>query len=68
MSYRLAERKKKNKYCILSPCSWNFYAEYIVQNAGLDESQAEIKILQRNINNLIHADDTTLRQKMKRKQ
>ena len=39
---------------------FNLYAEYIVQNAGLDESQAEIKILQRNINNLIYADDTTL--------
>ena len=45
---------------ILSPCLFNFYAEYIMRNAGLDEAQAEIKIAGRNINNLIHADDTTL--------
>ena len=47
--------------CILSPCLLNFYAEYIMQNAGLDEAQAGIKILGRNINNLIYADDTTLK-------
>jgi len=47
--------------CILSPCLFNFYAEYIMQNAGLDEAQARIKIARRNINNLIYADDTTLR-------
>ena len=46
--------------CILSPCLFNFYAEYIMQNARLDEAQAEIKIVRRNINNLRYADDTTL--------
>ena len=46
--------------CILSPCLFNFYAEYIKQNAGLDEGQVEIKIARRNINNLRYADDTTL--------
>ena len=46
--------------CILSPCLFNFYAEYIMQNAGLDEAQAGIKIAGRNINNLRYADDTTL--------
>ena len=46
--------------CILSPCLFNFYAEYIMRNAGLEESQAGIKIARRNINKLRHADDTTL--------
>ena len=46
--------------CILSPCSFNFYAEYIMRNAGLEEAQAGIKIAWRNINNLRYADDTTL--------
>ena len=46
--------------CILSPCSFNFYAEYIMRNAGLEETQAGIKIAGRNINNLRYADDTTL--------
>ena len=46
--------------CILSPCLFNLYAEYIVRNAGLDEAQAGIKIARRNINNLRYADDTTL--------
>ena len=46
--------------CILSSCSFNFYAEYIMRNAGLDETQAGIKIARRNFNNLIYADDTTL--------
>ena len=46
--------------CILSPCLCNFYAEYIMRNAGLEEAQAEIKIAGRNINNLRYADDTTL--------
>ena len=46
--------------CILSPCLFNLYAEYIMHNAGLDEAQAEIKISGRNINNLRYADDTTL--------
>ena len=45
--------------CILSPCLLNLYAEYIMQNAGLDETQAGIKIARRNINNLRYADDTT---------
>ena len=45
---------------ILSPCIFNLYAEYIMQNAGLDEAQARIKIAGRNINNLRYADDTTL--------
>ena len=47
--------------CILSPCLFNLYEEYIIQNAGLDEAQAGIKIAGRNINNLKFADDTTLR-------
>ena len=46
--------------CILSPCLFNFYAEYIMRNAGLKEAQAGIKIARRNINNLGYADDTTL--------
>ena len=46
--------------CILSPCLFNFYAEYIMRNAGLDEASAGIKITGRNINNLRSADDTTL--------
>ena len=46
--------------CILSPCLFNFYAEYIMRNAGLDEPQAGIKIARRNINNLRYTDDTTL--------
>ena len=54
--------------CILSLSLFNLHAEYIMQNAGLDESQAGIKILQRNINSPRYADDTTLRQKMKRNQ
>ena len=46
--------------CILSPCLFNLYAEYIMRNAGLDEAQAGIKIAGRNINNLRYADDTIL--------
>ena len=46
--------------CILSPCLFNLYAEHIMQNSGLDEAQAGIKITRRNINNLRYADDTTL--------
>ena len=46
--------------CILSPCLFNLYAEYILRNAGLDEAQAGIKIAVRNINNLRYTDDTTL--------
>ena len=47
--------------CILSPCLFNFYAEYIMRNAGLEETQAGTKISGRNINNLRYADDTTLK-------
>ena len=46
--------------CLLSPCLFNVYAEYIVRSAGLDEAQAGNKIVRRNINNLRYADDTTL--------
>ena len=46
--------------CILSPCLFNLYAEYIMRNAGLEEARAGIKIAGRNINNLRYADDTTL--------
>ena len=46
--------------CILSPCFFNYYAECIMQNAGLDEAQARIKIARRNINNVRYADDTTV--------
>ena len=46
--------------CILSPCLFNLYAEYIMRNGGLEEAQAGIKIAGRNINNLRYADDTTL--------
>ena len=46
--------------CILSPCLFNFYAEYIMRNAGLDEAEAGIKTAGRNLNNLRYADDTTL--------
>ena len=53
-------RKGVHQGCILSPCLFNLYAEYIVRNAGLEETQAGIKIAGRNINNLRYADDTTL--------
>ena len=53
--------------CVLSPCLFNFYAEYIMRNAGLDEAQAGIKIAGRNINNLRYADDTTLMAESKEK-
>ena len=46
--------------CILSPCLFNFYAEYIMRNAGLEEAQAGIKIAGRNINSLRYADNTTI--------
>ena len=45
---------------MLSPCLFNFHAEYIMRNAGLEEAQARIKIAERNINNLRYTDDTTL--------
>ena len=53
-------REGVSQGCILSPCLFNLYAEYIMRNAGLDEVQAGIKISGRNINNLRYADDTTL--------
>ena len=52
--------KGLRKNCILSPCLFNLYAEYIMRNNGLDEAQAGIKIAGRNINNLRYTDDTTL--------
>ena len=51
--------KGVHQHCIVSPCLFNFYAEYIMRNTGLDEAQARIKIDGRNINNLRCADDTT---------
>ena len=52
--------------CILSPCLFNLYAEYIMRNAGLEDTQAGIKSARKNINNLRYADDTTLWQKAKK--
>ena len=49
-----------HQVCILSPCLFNLYAEYIMRNAGLEEAQAGIKLVGRNINNLRYADDTTI--------
>ena len=51
--------------CTLSPCLFNFYAEYIMRNAGMEETHAGIKIAGRNINNLRYADDTTLMAEIK---
>ena len=59
-------RKGVSQGCILSPCLFNLYAEYIMRNAELDEAQAGIKIARRNINNLRYADDTTLVAKQRR--
>ena len=59
-------RKGVHQGCILSPCLFNLYAEYIMRNAGLEEAQAGTKIAGRTINNLRYADDTTLWQKVKR--
>ena len=56
----LTTEKGVHQGCILLPCLFNFYAEYIMQNTRLDEAQAEIKFAGRNINNLRYADDTTL--------
>ena len=53
--------------CILSPCLFNFYAEYIIWSSKLDEAQAGIKIARRNLNNLIYADDTILMAESKEK-
>ena len=52
--------KRVRQACILSPCLFNLYAEYIMRNAGMEEAQAGIKVARRNINNLRYADDTTL--------
>ena len=59
-------RKRVHQGCILSPCLFSLYAEYVMRNAGLEESQAGIKIARRNINNLKYADDTTLMEKVKK--
>ena len=53
--------KRVHQGCILSPCLFNLYAEYIMRNTGLEETQAGIKIARRNINNLRYADDSALR-------
>ena len=55
MTYWFKSRKRVHQGCLLSLCLFNLYAEYIMQNARVDESQAEIKIAQRNINNLSYA-------------
>ena len=52
--------KEVHQDCILSPCLFNLYEEYILRNTGLDEAQAGIQVAGRNINNLRYADDTTL--------
>ena len=59
-------RKRVWQGCILSPCLFNFYAEYIMRNAGLDEAWDGIKFARGNINNLRYTDDTTFWQKVKR--
>ena len=59
-TYWFQTGKGVHQGCILSPCLFNLYAEYIMRNARLDEAQAGIKISRRNINNLRKADDTTL--------
>ena len=56
--FQIGERSMSG--CLLSPCLFNLYAEYIMRNAGLEEAQAGIKIARRNTNNLRYADDTTL--------
>ena len=53
-------RKGVHQGCVLSPCLFNLHTEYIMRNAGLEETQAGIKIARRNISNLTYADDTTL--------
>ena len=59
-------REGVHQGCILSPCLFNLYAEYIMRNTGLDEAQTGIKTARRNINNFRYADDTTLWQKVKK--
>ena len=58
--------KGVHQSCVLSPCLFNLYAEYIMRNAGLEEAEVGIKIARSNINNLRYADDTTLMQKVKK--
>ena len=60
MDWLIWNRERSTSRLYMSPCLFNLHAEYIVQNAGLDEAQAGIKIAGRNINNLKYADDTTL--------
>ena len=60
MKHWTGSKFERSKGCILSPCLFNLYAEYIMQNARLDEAQAGIKTARRNINNLRYADDNTL--------
>ena len=62
---KLVQKYFTNVYTLLSPCLFNFYAEYLLRNAGLEEAQAGIKIARRNSNNLRYADDTTLMAKSK---
>ena len=59
-SYNFPRLKGVCQGCVLSPCLFNLYAEYIMRNAGLDQAQAGIKIAGRNITNLRYAEDTTL--------
>ena len=66
MEQQTGHRKGVRQGCILSPCLFNLHAEYIMRNAGLEETQAGIKIARRNINNLRYADDTTLWHKVKK--
>ena len=67
MNNRLVpNRKRSTSSCMLSPCLFNLYAEYMMRNAGLEETQAGIKIAGRNINILRYADDTTLMAEVKR--
>ena len=61
-----SKQEKEYIKTVMSPYLFNFYAEYIMRNAGLEEAQAGIKIAGRNINNLRYADDTLLGQKVKR--
>ena len=60
-------RKEVHQGCILSPCLFDLYAEYIMRNAGLDEAQAGIKTARRNINNLRYAHDTNIMAKKQRR-